>query len=53
MTATFISAGIYVALSLLVPPYQTILIENVPGYNADTDLNNGRAENMLADADVK
>lgn len=53
LTATFISAGIYVALSFLVPPHQTLLVEDVPGYEEDTDFNSGRAENILADADMK
>lgn len=50
MTATFISAGIYLALSLAVP-YKMLQIEDVSDYNEDTALDSRQVENVLARGD--
>ncbi|KAL2275083.1 hypothetical protein FJTKL_02536 [Diaporthe vaccinii] len=50
LTATFISAGIYLALSLAFP-YKTLRIEDVSDYNEDTALDSRQVENVLARGD--
>lgn len=53
LTATFISAGTYLALSLLALPYKMLDIEDVSNYNEESGLNSGQVENMLVGGDKK
>ncbi|KAH8775320.1 ncs1 allantoate transporter [Diaporthe sp. PMI_573] len=51
LTGTFISGGIYLVLCLLVPPYKTLLAEDVPGNTEDTGVNDSQVETTLAGGD--
>ncbi|KAK2602958.1 hypothetical protein N8I77_009452 [Diaporthe amygdali] len=51
LTATFISATVYLALSLLAPPYKTLLVENVPGHDDDLGVHNCDVPSKLAEGD--